>query len=108
MYFLKNLYSIIYMSGCSVNNTLNMQGGGIKKKNGHKDNCECPICAKKRYISRRNRSRRHRSRRNFRGGYVYDDKSMKEYDVTMELSTSKSMSKSRSKSKARGTRRRRH
>ena len=32
------------MSGCSVNNTLNMQGGGIKKKNGHKDNCECPIC----------------------------------------------------------------
>lgn len=78
-----------------------------EKGRNHGPNCQCPNCAKKRY---RNRSRRHRSRsrRNFRGGYVYDDKNMKEDDVTMELSTSKSMSKSRSKSKARGTRRRRH
>jgi rubredoxin len=28
-----------------MNNALNRQGGGgIRKKNGHKDNCKCPIC----------------------------------------------------------------
>lgn len=78
----------------------------------HGPNCECPNCGKKRHRGRRHFiSRRHKSR-SFRGGYTYkqNNKSMKEEDVTMELSNvlsgSKSMSKSRSKSKARGTRRR--
>jgi hypothetical protein len=31
--------------GSSVNNMLKTQGGsGIRKKNGHKANCKCPIC----------------------------------------------------------------
>ena len=98
-----NIFGMKFFESPSMEEQMHEKG-----RRNHCPNCECPICAKKRYISRRNRSRRHRSRRNFRGGYVYDDKSMKEDDVTMELSTSKSMSKSRSKSKARGTRRRRH
>ena len=82
----------------------------------HGTNCESPKCGKKRhsnssrtrFISRRNKSR------SLRGGYTYkqNNKSMKEEDVTMELSTSKSISKSRSngkaKASARGTRRRNH
>jgi len=83
-------------------------------KGRHGANCECPNCSKKKY-----RGRRHKSR-SLRGGYTYkqNNKSMKEEDVTMELSNvlsgSKSMSKSRSngkskaKASARGTRRRRH
>ena len=78
----------------------------------HGTNCECPKCGKKRhsnssrtrFISRRNKSR------SLRGGYTYkqNNKSMKEEDVTMELSNVLSGSKSSSKSKARGTRRRNH
>ena len=30
--------------GSSMNNMLKTQGGGIRKKNGHKANCKCPIC----------------------------------------------------------------
>lgn len=74
-------------------------------KGRHGPNCECPNCCKKRH-----RGRRHKSRRRFRGGYTYkqNNKSIKEEDVTMELSNILSGSKSRSKSKARGTRRRNH
>ena len=80
------------------------------KGRSHGSNCGCPNCGKKRY---RGRSRRRFiSRRHFKGGYIYNNKSMKEEDVTMELSHilsgSKSMSKSRTKSKSRGTRRQRH
>ena len=95
-----NIFGMKFFESPSIDEQMHEKG-----RRNHGPNCECPICAKKRY---RNRSRRHRSKRSFRGGYVYNDKSMKEDDVTMELSTSKSMSKSRSKSKARGTRRRRH
>ena len=87
----------------------------------HGSNCECPNCGKKRHRGRRHKSRRrfisrrHKSR-SLRGGYTYkqNNKTMKEEDVTMELSNilsgSKSSSKSMSKnkSKARGTRRRNH
>ena len=77
----------------------------------HGSNCECPNCGKKRHRGRRHKSRRRFiSRRRFRGGYTYNqnNKSMKEEDVTMELSNVLSGSKSSSKSKARGTRRRNH
>ena len=104
------------------------------KGRNHGPNCQCPICLKKRYRGRhgpncgcpncgkkryKTTSRRH-STRSLRGGYTYkqNNKSMKEEDVTMELSNvlsgSKSMSKSRSngkskaKASARGTRHRRH
>ena len=77
----------------------------------HGSNCECPNCGKKRHRGRRHKSRRRFiSRRRFRGGYTYkqNNKTMKEEDVTMELSNILSGSKSSSKSKARGTRRRNH
>jgi hypothetical protein len=33
------------MSSCKASSMNNAQGGGgIRKKNGHKDNCKCPIC----------------------------------------------------------------
>jgi hypothetical protein len=88
----------------------------LKKKyrGRHGHNCGCPNCGKKRHSSRR----RFISRRRLRGGYTYkqNNKSMKEEDVTMELSNvlsgsksrSKSMSKSKAKASARGTRRQRH
>ena len=82
------------------------------KGRSHGSNCGCPNCSKKRYRGRSRRRfvsrRRFISRRHFKGGYIYNNKSMKEEDVTMELSNVLSGSKSRTKSKSRGTRRRRH
>jgi hypothetical protein len=103
-----NIFGMKFFESPSMEEQMHETG-----RRNHGPNCECPICAKKRYISRRHRSRRYRSKRSFRGGYIYNDKNMKEDDITMELSTSKSISKTKSKGKnksasAKGTRRRRH
>jgi len=100
-----NIFGMKFFESPSMEEQMHEKG-----RRNHGPNCGCPNCGKKRY-----RSQRRRHFRSLRGGYVYNDKSMKEDDVTMELSTSKSMSKSKSNSKgksksvsARGTRRRRH
>ena len=97
-----NIFGMKFFESPSIDEQMHEKG------RNHGPSCGCPNCGKKRY-----RSQRRRHFRSLRGGYVYNDKSMKEDDVTMELSTSKSMSKSKSKGKsksvsAKGTRRRRH
>jgi hypothetical protein len=102
-----NIFGMKFFESPSMEEQMHHKGRQ-SYKGSHGPNCQCPICLKKRYKSRRHRTR------SLRGGYTYkqNNKSMKEEDVTMELSNvlsgSKSMSKSSSKSKARGTRRRRH
>jgi hypothetical protein len=103
-----NIFGMKFFESPSMEEQMHYKG------RSHGPNCGCPICVKKRHKT--SSRRRFISRRRLRGGYTYkqNNKSIKEEDVTMELSNilsgSKSSSKSMSKnkSKARGTRRRNH
>lgn len=105
-----NIFGMKFFESPSMEEQMHHKGRQSYKGRNHGPNCQCPICLKKEY---RHSNRRHKSR-SIKGGYTYkqNNKSIKEEDVTMELSNvlsgSKSMSKSRSNRKARGTRRRRH